>query len=212
MKKDDETGQTLLGAAIYNQSEDIIHYIDENGAQGSILAGILRCESSAIRQAIRLHVDDPETLNIFTDSLVSLHLIRRTILESSRMHISKHRDMFASIADLLEQRASRGYKTSLNKVKSHCSDTPSGNTKVDAAAGRVAEGIVTPTIVEDISTNPYANQYWLQTRDGHDVSDLNRGIKRATTKLTWPLPFPTPVKLLYAKLNSTTADLLLVNR
>ncbi|PNG99469.1 hypothetical protein TSOC_014751 [Tetrabaena socialis] len=178
-KREDEEGNTQLGAAIWDASNGQVTYIDHSAALGTPVATILRCESSAIKTALKLHPEEEE-LHIYTDSLVSLYLIRRAIMDPKRLHVSKYRHMFADITELLEARSRKGLKTMLHKVKSHCADTPAGNTTVDEHAGLIAKGLVEPTLAEDAVTAPFDELFWVRAAAGaeHFASDLNRGLKK----------------------------------
>ncbi|PNH00663.1 hypothetical protein TSOC_013510 [Tetrabaena socialis] len=140
-KREDEDGNMQLGAATWDANNGQVTYIDQSAALGTPVGTILRCESSAIKTALKLHPDEEE-LHIYTDSLVSLYLIKRAIMDPKRLHVSKYRHMFAEITELLEMRSRKGLRTRLHKVKSHCSDTPAGNTTVDEHAGLIAKGLV----------------------------------------------------------------------
>ncbi|PNH09353.1 hypothetical protein TSOC_004040 [Tetrabaena socialis] len=183
-KREDEDGNTQLGAAMANNGQ--VTYIDQSAALGTPVATILRCESSAIKTALKLHPEEEE-LHIYTDSLVSLYLIKRAIMDPKRLHVSKYRHMFAEITELLEKRSLNGLKTLLHKVKSHCADTPAGNTTMDEHAGLIAMGLVEPTVAEDAVTAPFDDElFWVRAAAGaeHFASDLNRGLKKIVQPLT----------------------------
>ncbi|PNH00662.1 hypothetical protein TSOC_013508 [Tetrabaena socialis] len=67
-KREDEDGNMQLGAAIWDANNGQVTYIDQSAALGTPVGTILRCESSAIKTALKLHPDEEE-LHIYTDSL-----------------------------------------------------------------------------------------------------------------------------------------------
>ena len=155
---------------------------------------ITRAELSALAHAIELasaHDDALDALGqagtarmlpagIYTDSLASLHLVRKILLQPFLLRESKHRAPLEHIRSLLLARARQERRTHLYKVKSHSG--VSGNECADEAAVKVAKGRATEHS-NRTDNDPYSGLWWLRT-GGRYVSDLTSSVKRSVAAHT----------------------------
>jgi ribonuclease HI len=127
---------------------------------------------------------DPE-LHIYTDSLASLQLIRKTLREPYLLRESKHLDILRNIRSRILHRARMGLRTCLYKVKSHSG--VHGNTAADSAAVAVATGEVEAACTELSDSEPYRRLWWLASGERF-LANLTRAVKDAVGHATAPGP------------------------
>jgi ribonuclease HI/exonuclease III len=130
------------------------------------------------------------TLTIFTDSLCSIHLIRKMLHEPHLLRESKHKPLLERIASMLVARSTAGLVTSVQKVPSHAGIV--GNECADAAASSMAKGdkLEVPGTIsrvsEGSSADPYSNLVWIgkvvEKEEGEKetflVNDLTLALKK----------------------------------
>jgi hypothetical protein len=91
---------------------------------------------TAILRVVQDRVTDPEPLQIFTDSLTSIRLVRRWVHCPTALSKTDNLDLLESLAHAIGQRAPA--KTELYKVRAHIGCE--GNELADTGAKRIASG------------------------------------------------------------------------
>jgi ribonuclease HI len=119
-----------VGASYYeeNTRETVYIQVDQKD--------ILRAELTAILKIVQDRELNPEPLQIFTDSLTSIRLVRRWIHCPSALSKTDNLDLLDSLAHAIVQRAPA--RTELYKVRAHIGCE--GNEFADAGAKMVASG------------------------------------------------------------------------
>ena len=130
---DPETGGNLLGAAAYKPDENRTLYIDPHGHGPSNT--INRAELSAIHMALRTFPVNQQ-LQIYTDSLCSMQLIRKVLYNPRACKLHVHGHILMDIRDAIVTRAHEGETIYFDKVKSHTGIQ--GNEIADQAAKAAA--------------------------------------------------------------------------
>ena len=182
-------GQQFVGAAIYVTKNRISIKINPNGK--TYTNTITRAELSAILTALT-HPDVGslnEALHIYTDSLCSIHMIRRILNSPWTLKESKHYDLLSNIVHALWTRAEQGGHTHIYKVKSHSGIK--SNDIVDAKAKEAALKPQEADVVDTSDYEPYSRRPWvclspeaasdptLPPREPYYLPSLRDGIKRA---------------------------------
>ena len=130
-----------------------------------------------------MHNDD---VTILTDSMTSLHLIRKAIRSPMRLQDNKHRELLEEIVNILIERSEANLRTTIGKVKAHIGIH--GNEQADKGAVRASRLETGHDITVDIGRHPYVDHYWptynetIDTDTGpqvklQQVSDLKAGLK-----------------------------------
>ena len=176
-------GKQSIGAAV--------HFVQPDGSADTMLVNpngegytntINRAELSAIHQALHA-ADTGDSLHLYTDSLCSIHLIRRMLDSPWTLTECKHEKMLQSIVEILRQRAEAGATTHMHKVRSHVGIM--GNEKADEAAKLAAQDPTSDRLVKEwTQKNPYKSRAWVKAQGGQDgnpryVTSLTKGIKDA---------------------------------
>jgi ribonuclease HI/exonuclease III len=196
-----EEGFPSIGAGVYCPAKGVTLLINPNG-RGTTNT-INRAELSAIHIALtHPNVGSPsEDTHLYTDSLCSIHMIKRILNEPWTLRESKHYELLHSILNALRARAEAGGKTHIYKVKSHVG--VKGNEGADEAAVQAAREVQAqkpedppnPNHVQELSNNdPYAQRVWASylptPTKGNSmdeppprqyVSNLSEGVKRIVT-------------------------------
>ena len=115
-------------------------YYDEHTAQTTYIyvdqKDILRAELTAILRIVQDREADPELLQVFTDSLTSIRLLRRWVHCPTALSKTDNLDLLDSLAHAIAQRAPA--RTEIYKVRAHIGCE--GNELADTGAKRVASG------------------------------------------------------------------------
>ena len=119
-----------VGASYYDEQSQRTTYVQVDQKD------ILRAELTAILKAVQDKVADPEPLQIFTDSLTSIRLVRRWVHCPTALSTTDNLDLLDSLAHAIGQRAPA--RTELYKVRAHIGCA--GNELADVGAKRVASG------------------------------------------------------------------------
>ena len=185
-------GGQSVGAAVYITKNKVTLKINPNGV--AYTNTINRAELSAIHQALtQPDVAEPgEAIYIYTDSLCSIHMIRRILDAPWSLSESKHFDLLQNILNALLTRAESGGMTHIYKVKSH--SAISGNDVVDLKAKEAAMQPDRPSNIIETSNNaPYDERAWASLEPNATagtadpdlvpqyVPSLLDGVKRAIT-------------------------------
>jgi len=133
-EKDGDRTHTGLGAAVVDLTRRKVIHTDPVAVDG-INKTINRAEMAAIYAALH-DGRDRETVNILTDSQVSIHWILNEIHRPMRTAKLMHREILQAVADLIVERDGKGYNTFIGKVKAHAGVR--GNDLADAAAKQQA--------------------------------------------------------------------------
>jgi ribonuclease HI len=162
----------------YHPSTNRTHFVEPNGA--GITNTICRAELAAIAAAITHNY-----MHIATDSLTSLHQIRKQLLypEKHRYHVQG--DILQNISTLISNTHSTIF---LYKVKSHAGIA--GNECADVIAKHQATLDDTSLADTGIPSagpggNPFTNTFWLANRDIHQHPTNTSSSHTATPKLTY---------------------------
>ena len=120
-----------------------------------------RAELAAISQALSNAevAGDDEPLYLYTDSLCSIHMIRRVLDAPWTLTECKHYLLLQGIVEALIRRAEKGAHTHIHKVKSHVGNT--GNEAADRAAREAAELPHRCHLTENAENNPYMHRPWV---------------------------------------------------
>lgn len=95
---------------------------------------------------------------ILTDSMTSLHLIRKAIRAPTRLQDNKHRKLLEEILNILTNRSEANLCTTLGKVKAHIGIH--GNEQADKGAVQASRLETGHDITVDIGRDPYKDHYW----------------------------------------------------
>ena len=162
-----------VGAAYYDEASGRTELLAVPGE-----ATILRAELAAILQALQDSRDRPGTVQVFTDSLLSLRLIRRWT--HAPRELSEHEgylDILDSIGTALSQRVGR---TELHKVRAHVGIE--GNEKADEGAKQVATGDTgaTPVRTAHITHELLQREHQMFLEDS-PITDTKRQLRAPVT-------------------------------
>jgi ribonuclease HI len=129
---------------------------------------INRAEMCGICEAVRATLDrsDRAELHIYTDSQVSISLIRKYMFSPiySAVAENKHSALLQRIADAIILRAEMGAHTRFFKVRSHVG--VEGNERADQIAGEAAKG-TTPgqlRVCDGRNDDPHGTRVWAAAR------------------------------------------------
>ena len=122
-----------VGASYYDEQTKQTTYIQVDQKD------ILQAELTAILRVVQDKVLDPNPLQIFTDSLTSIRLVRRWVHCPTALSKTDNLDLLDSLAYAIEQRAPM--RTELYKVRAHIGCE--GNELADTGAKKVASGDTT---------------------------------------------------------------------
>ena len=100
-----------VGASYYDEQTQQMTYIRVDQKD------ILRAELTAILMVVQDRVADPEPLQIFTDSLTSIRLVRRWVHCPTALSKTDNLDLLDSLAHAIGQRAPA--RTELYKLRAH---------------------------------------------------------------------------------------------
>ena len=151
-----------VGAAYYDESTSNTTYIHVDQRD------ILRAELTAILRVVQDRATDPEPLQIFTDSLTSIRLLRRWIHCPTALSKTDNLDLLDSLAYAIAQRAPA--RTELYKVRAHIGCE--GNEQADTGAKKVARGETGDTEVVSAQTThtpPYQSTNPFTMADGEPI-------------------------------------------
>ena len=149
---DPKTGASSIGAGVYmvypardegsqaesSQRNPRVHRLNPTADQG-YMNTITRAELCAIEGALNAASEESEELHIYTDSQVSIALIKKYITSPfyNAVAESKHSALLQRIAEAIHLRAEKGYHTRIFKVRSHTG--VEGNEHADKVAGEAAK-------------------------------------------------------------------------
>ena len=162
-----------VGAAYYAEDTDSTTLVPVGGE-----ATILRAELTAILKVLQDKADQPDTLQVFTDSLLSLRLIRRWV------HAHRELDEKAGYMDLLDSIGAalclRQGDTELHKVRAHVGIE--GNERADQGAKRVATGDTADDTLDPADVTPTASpQEHTLFVGGEPLTDTKKQLKLPVT-------------------------------
>ncbi len=163
-----------IGAAYYDESTDSTTKITVGMGEG-----ILRAELTAILKIIQDKQGADSVLRVFTDSLLSIRLIRRWMYFSHELGHTDNMDMLDSIGQAL---ADRGGRTELYKVRAHIG--VEGNEKADTGAKEVAQGKVESEDLTEVDMTHTTAGRWtrkLFQENGSRVEKVKQQLKGAIT-------------------------------
>ncbi|KAL4858980.1 hypothetical protein ACK3TF_000778 [Chlorella vulgaris] len=122
---------TLVGAAVWRARDGACMIKNGIGPNNTIT----RAELAAIECAVS-QMPAYEDCTVFTDSQVSIHLLRRALREPHTLYNHLHKDLLLRTVAHLVRRANAGTRTSILKVPAHTGVI--GNEMADEAAKRAA--------------------------------------------------------------------------
>ena len=128
----DIKGQSRLGAAVVHIPTCATLYIDAGGTEET--RNIMGAELVAIHTALDKFTTH-KWVGVFTDSLFNIQTVRRRYSQQGPTRprdYHHHMLLLSGIADLLEERRRRGFRTTLHKIRAHTNIR--GNDLADAAA------------------------------------------------------------------------------
>ena len=169
--KNEEGG---VGAAVYDESTDECTYVKVLGR-----LTVLRAELSAILVALQ-RADISSRLELFTDSQVSLSLIRRWVYCPHELEEENHLDLLNAIGEASHRRRAI---TGLRKVQAHAGHE--GNERVDTGAKDVANGKVPDAeLVPAVGTGERENPWKCTpvTVDGEEICDTKAQTREVVSK------------------------------
>jgi ribonuclease HI len=174
---DPKTGASSIGAGVYmvyparndgsqaesSQRNPRVHRLDPTADHG-YMNTITRAELCAIEGALNAASEQSEELHIYTDSQVSIALIKKYTSSPfySAVAESKHSALLQRIAEAICLRAEKGYHTRIFKVRSHTG--VEGNEQADKVAGEAAKGEKKPRQCPGAGDNPHGSRVWAATR------------------------------------------------
>lgn len=153
---------TRTGAAIYFAKDRITVLINtEIGGGGGVTNTITRAELLAIMTALTGEGREGrpnEDMTILTDSLTSLHLIRKAIRNSMQITHHKHKALLDAVVVALIKRVNGGLNTHIGKVQAHIGVY--GMEMADQGAKQACNGDAMHDAHVFAGTNPYIERYW----------------------------------------------------
>jgi ribonuclease HI len=190
-----EDGRAYIGAGLYDATHDTSYHINPMGkgptntVPRAELAGLL----GACQHACALQHIPNDTVHIFTDSLTSIHQLRRMYREAYQLRDHKHRDLLKAILDQITCLTRRNIQVRMWKVRGHIGID--GNEKADVAAGRAAD-MNKRRVVDgfhhsvSVGNEPYHDKVWIQhphlerdgTRTWRYVTNLRNGLRAHITQ------------------------------
>ena len=150
---------TRTGAAIYFAKDKTTTLI--NTESMGVTNTITRAELSAIMIALTREGREGhpnEDMTILTDSLTSLHLIRKAIRNPMQITDHSHKALLDAIVMALIKRSNGGLKTHIGKVRAHIGVY--GNEMADQGAKQACSGDAMHDAHVLAGTNPYVERYW----------------------------------------------------
>lgn len=174
-----EARGNMLGAAFYDGPSGKTIMVEPQGC-GSTNT-ITRAELSALDAAIDHCCLTPNKLHILTDSLSSIHMIRRMVHYPLTQLESSHFHLLTSIMGNLGRRAAAGLATCIGKVKSHIGIR--GNELADTGAGEVAKGAEPDTYTTAMNNSCDHLPCWpiaMNTEPKQSLSNLNSAVLACT--------------------------------
>ena len=97
-------------------------------------------------------------MTILTDSLTSLHLIRKAMRSPMQIAGHKHEDLLDAIVDALIHRSDAQLSTHIGKVRAHIGIH--GNEMADQGANQACDNNAMHAAHVDVGSDPYGNRYW----------------------------------------------------
>jgi ribonuclease HI len=154
------TSNPTLGAFIVNPRNHTTTHIEIKSQPERHT--INRAELAAITITLEANRHD-HTLSILTDTAFSINIIRRYAIESLGFIHHPHKNLLQLADNIIHTRDNMGYRTHIDKVKSHTGVTH--NDEADTAARNVVEGHKNPDIKFTDAGPPLGGlRTWPQTR------------------------------------------------
>jgi len=162
---------TDVGAAYYREDTDTTVHISVDQEPN-----ILRAELTAILQAVQDYREDPEVLQIFTDSLLSIRLVHRWMHVPTALERTDHMDLLDSLLRAVSDRRGR---TEIYKVRAHIG--VEGNERADTGAKRVAMGEQTDLRSPSIEYSRTSKAHPFALADGSKLRQFRKQLRPVIT-------------------------------